>query len=50
MLAGKLGLSYQLLVNPTYKEFRIGGAWLDKPNSTRIDCAILEQALSKMKF
>lgn len=50
MLAGKLGLGYQLLVNPIYKEFRIGGAWLDKPNSTWIDCAILERALSKLNF
>ena len=50
MLAGKLGLSYQLLANPIYKEFRIGGAWLDKPNSTWIDCAMLERALSKLNF
>lgn len=50
MLAGKLGLGYQLLVNPIYKEFRIGGAWLDKPNSTWIDCAMLERALSKLNF
>ncbi len=50
LLAGKLGLNYQLLINPIHKEFRIGGAWLDKPNSTWIDCEMLEQALSKMKF
>lgn len=50
MLAEKLGLRYQMLVNPTYKEFRIGGAWLDKPKSTWIDCVMLEQKLSQTDF
>lgn len=50
MLAGKLGLRYQMLVNPTYEEFRIGGAWLDKPQSTWIDCAMLEKMLSQMEI
>jgi hypothetical protein len=30
--------------------FGVGGACLDKPNSTRIDCAMLEQKLSQTDF
>jgi hypothetical protein len=49
LLAEKLGLKYRMLVNPFYKQFRVGGAWLDKPKSVKIDCKNLEKELSNIQ-
>jgi hypothetical protein len=49
LLSEKLGLQYRMLANPFYKQFRVGGAWLDKPKSVKIDCKNLEKELSNIQ-